>query len=261
MTRYLQGKHAVVTGGGRGIGAAIAGELARLGASVTLMGRDVASLEARADELRKNNGASVAAVTCDVSNPIEVNASFARARERFGDPRVLVNNAGQAEAALFTETTLELWERILRVNLTGAFLCTGQVLPAMIAARDGRVVNIASTAGLRGYARMSAYSASKHGLLGLTKSLAQETAKHGVTVNAVCPGYTSDTSMVRQAMDNVMAARNVSADEALKMVTRLNPRGELIRPEEVASAVGWLCSPAAAAVNGVAIPVAGGEVA
>jgi NAD(P)-dependent dehydrogenase (short-subunit alcohol dehydrogenase family) len=261
MTRYLQGKHAVVTGGGRGIGAAIAGELARLGASVTLMGRDVASLEARADELRKNDGASVAAVTCDVSNPIEVNASFARARERFGDPRVLVNNAGQAEAALFTETTLELWERILRVNLTGAFLCTGQVLPAMIAARDGRVVNIASTAGLRGYARMSAYSASKHGLLGLTKSLAQETAKHGVTVNAVCPGYTSDTSMVRQAMDNVMAARNVSADEALKMVTRLNPRGELIRPEEVASAVGWLCSPAAAAVNGVAIPVAGGEVA
>ena len=261
MTRYLQGKHAVVTGGGRGIGAAIAAELVRLGANVTLMGRDLAALEERASELQKHDGASVAAITCDVANPIEVQASFARARERFGDAHVLVNNAGQAEAALFTETTLELWERILGVNLTGAFLCTGAVLPAMLAARDGRVINIASTAGLRGYARMSAYSASKHGLLGLTKSLAQETAKYGVTVNAVCPGYTSDTSMVQQAVDNVMAARNVSADEAMKMVTRLNPRGELIRPEEVASAVGWLCSPAAAAVNGVAIPIAGGELA
>jgi 3-hydroxybutyrate dehydrogenase len=197
--------------------------------------------------------------TCEVASEASVQAAFDRARSRFGAPYALVNNAGQAESASFGETTRELWSRLLDVNLTGAYLCTQQVLPAMIAARDGRVVNIASTAGLKGYPRMAAYCASKHGLVGLTRSLAQETAKHGVTVNAVCPGYT-DTAMARQAVDNLVAARGVTPEEALRMMTRLNPRGMLTRPEEVASAVGWLCSPAAAAVTGEALVVAGGEV-
>jgi NAD(P)-dependent dehydrogenase (short-subunit alcohol dehydrogenase family) len=244
-----------VTGGGRGIGAAIAAELARLGARVTLMGRDRAVLERHAKDL----GPDAAAVRCDVANPGSVETAFASARKRFGDAHVLVNNAGVAQAALFADTSPELWERTLAVNLTGAYLCTRQVLPAMLAAGAGRVVNIASTAALRGYARMAAYCAAKHGLLGLTRALAVEIGKQGVTVNAVCPGYT-DTGMAQQAVDALVTARGVTADEALKMVTRVNLLGRLVRPEEVAVAVGWLCSPDAAAITGVALPVAGGEV-
>jgi NAD(P)-dependent dehydrogenase (short-subunit alcohol dehydrogenase family) len=257
---HLQGKHAVVTGGAKGIGAAIGAELARLGANVTLMGRDLKALERQRESLGTQHAAEALAIQCDVASEASVHEAFARSRKRFGDPAILVNNAGQAEAALFTETSRALWDRLLAVNLTGAFLCTQQVLASMIAARFGRVINIASTAGLKGYARMSAYATSKHGLIGLTRSIAQEVARHGVTVNAVCPGYTDDTSMVQQAVDNVIAARSVSPDEALKMVTRLNPRGSLIRPEEVAGTVGWLCSPDASGINGVALPIAGGEV-
>jgi len=259
---YLSGRHAVVTGGGRGIGAAIASELARLGARLTLMGRDSAVLDRHAATLRTGGGvgADVTTVRCDVADEAAVAAAFAQARKASGDPFVLVNNAGQAEGGLFSEISRAVWDRLIAVNLTGAYLCIQQVLPAMIAAREGRVVNIASTAGLKGYARMTAYSASKHGLVGLTRALAQETAKHGVTVNAVCPGYTEDTAMVKQAVDNLVAGRGVTPEEALKMITRINPRGSLIRPEEVANAVGWLCSAEAAAVNGQSIAVAGGEV-
>jgi NAD(P)-dependent dehydrogenase (short-subunit alcohol dehydrogenase family) len=194
-----------------------------------------------------------------VANAGQVSDAFGHARAVYGDPHVLVNNAGQGEGGLFTELTREIWDRMLAVNLTGAFLCTQQVLPAMLAARAGRVVNIASTAGLKGYGRMTAYCASKHGLVGLTRALAQETAKHGVTVNAVCPGYTEDTSMVQQAVDNLAGGRGLTPEEALKMITRLNPRGALIRPEEVAGTVGWLCSAEAGAINGQAIAVSGGE--
>jgi NAD(P)-dependent dehydrogenase (short-subunit alcohol dehydrogenase family) len=148
---------------------------------------------------------------------------------------------------------------MLAVNLTGAYLCTREVLPAMLAAAEGRVVNVASTAGLRGYGRMAAYCAAKHGLIGLTRALAAETAKRGVTVNAVCPSYT-DTDMAKQAVDNLVAARGITPQEALKMLTRANPLGRLVQPEEVASAVGWLCSPGASAMSGQSIAVAGGEV-
>jgi NAD(P)-dependent dehydrogenase (short-subunit alcohol dehydrogenase family) len=256
---YLTGRHAVVTGGGRGIGAAIAEELARLGASLTLMGRDAARLEAHARELAARHGVETSTVVCDVADEASVAAAFAAARERSGEVHVLVNNAGQSEGVAFGETTREVWDRMLAVNLTGTFLCTQQVLPAMLEARSGRIVNVASTAGLRGYSRTAAYTAAKHGVMGLTRALALETAKRGITVNAVCPGYT-DTDMAQSAVDTLVRARGIAEDEARAMIARPIPRGTLILPEEVANAVGWLCSPGASAVTGQAIVVAGGEV-
>lgn len=259
-TTPLDGRHAVVTGGGRGIGAAVAAELARLGASVTIMGRDLQRLTAHARELQGTVTTEVNAVACDVSDPGAITEAFAAARERFGVVYALVNNAGIADGALFGETTRDLWDRTLAVNLTGAYECMQQVLPGMIAARGGRVVNVASTAGLRGYARMSAYCASKHALVGLTRAVAQEVARAGVTVNAVCPGYT-DTDMAQQAVDALIGAgKAASREEALAKIAAINPRRALVTPHEVASAVGWLCSPAASGITGTEIVVANGEV-
>ena len=257
--RYLAGKHAVVTGGGRGIGAAVAEELARLGAELSLLGRDAARLEAHADELRARHGVRAEAFACDVADEASVREAFARVRDALGEAHVLVNNAGQAAAASLVDTTREVWDRMLAVNLTGTYLCTREVLPAMTEARWGRIVNVASTAGLRGYPKTAAYTAAKHGVVGLTRALALETAKLGITVNAVCPAYT-DTDMARAAVDNLVRGLGKSEDEARQMITRVIPRGSLIRPEEVASAVGWLCSPAASGVTGQALAVAGGEV-
>jgi NAD(P)-dependent dehydrogenase (short-subunit alcohol dehydrogenase family) len=255
--RFLEGRHAIVTGGSRGIGAAIAAELARAGADLTILARSAARLDQQAERLRAL-GAEVTALECDIAEEASVRACFARAFDERGDAYVLVNNAGMAEAAPFGKTSRELWDRTLAVNLTSVFTCTQQVLPAMLAAKAGRVVNVASTAGLRGYKTMSAYCASKHGVVGLTRALAAETAKHGVTVNAVCPGYV-DTEMTDYAVANVVAALGKSEAEARAMIVGTVPRGALIRPEEVASAVAWLCRPEAAAVSGVALPIAGGE--
>lgn len=250
---FLDGKLAVVTGGGRGIGWAIAGALAAEGGRVALLGRDVDELRRRERELP-----GALAVRCDVSDEASVEAAFARVRDEAGDPFVLVNNAGQSAGVAFGDTSRELWDRMLAVNLTGTFLCTRQVLPAMLEAGAGRVVNVASTAGLRGYSHVAAYCAAKHGVVGLTRALAAETAKRGVTVNAVCPGYT-DTDMARAAVDTLVRAGR-SEEEALRSITRVMPIGRLIRPDEVAAAVAWLCSPAAAALTGVSLPVAGGEI-
>lgn len=257
--RFLAGRHAVVTGGGRGIGAAIAAALARHGADLTLTGRDMAALEATAEELRAAHGVRTLALRCDITRQDEIEAAFAAARTANGDAYILVNNAGQSDGSPFLDTTRELWERMLAVNLTGAFLCTQQVLAAMIRDRDGRIINIASTSGLRGYRNIAAYCASKHGLIGLTRALAAETARAGVTVNAICPAYT-ETDMARRAVEAIMRDMDRTEDEARAMMTRLNPMNRLIRPEEVASAVLWLCSPDAAAMTGQAIAVAGGEV-
>jgi NAD(P)-dependent dehydrogenase (short-subunit alcohol dehydrogenase family) len=250
----LEGQHAIVTGGGRGIGAAIATALGGLGARVTIMGREQAVLEKHAATLPNNPHA----IVCDVSDERSVQQAFRRARDAAGDAHMLVNNAGQAKSEKFTNTSTDLWEQMLTVNLTSVFLCTQQVLPAMIAAQRGRIVNIASTAGVRGAPRMSAYAAAKHGVVGLTRSLALETAKFGITVNAVCPGYT-DTDMTEQGVRELMAAKQISRDEARAMITRVIPRGKMTTPQEVASAVLWLCSAEASGVTGQALVVAGGE--
>lgn len=254
-TLPLQGRHALVTGAARGIGAAIARALADQGARLTVVGRRLEGLQALAAELP----GEVHAVAADVADPAAVAAAFAQARARFGPVTLLVNNAGQAESAPFAGTSLDLWQQMLAVNLTGSFLCAQAALPQMLEAGWGRIVNVASTAGLRGYAYVSAYSAAKHGVIGLTRSLALELARKGITVNAVCPGYT-ETDILRESIANVVAKTGRSAEAARAQFTAGNPQGRLVQPAEVADAVSWLCGEGAGAVTGQAIAVCGGEV-
>ena len=257
--RHLAGRHAIVTGGGRGIGAAIADELARCGATVTITGRDLDTLRDAAHDIGSRHGVTVTALECDVTDDDSVRHAFDAARCEHGDAYILVNNAGQSEGRPFLDTTRELWERMLAVNLTGAYLCTQQVLGGMLRAGGGRIVNIASTSGLKGYRNITAYCASKHGLVGFTRALAAETARSGITVNAVCPAYT-DTDMAARAVSNVVRDMERTEDEARAMIARSVPRGTLITPAEVAGAVGWLCTPHATGVNGQSITIAGGEI-
>jgi NAD(P)-dependent dehydrogenase (short-subunit alcohol dehydrogenase family) len=247
--RPLAGQRAVVTGGARGIGLAIARALAAEGATVTITGRDPVRLDRAAGEI----GAK--ALRLDVTQPDEVARAFGAA----GAVDILVNNAGAAESAPFARTDLDLWQRMIAVNLTGAYLCCRAVLPDMTRRGAGRVVMIASTAGLTGYAYVSAYCAAKHGVIGLMRSLALESARSGVTVNAVCPGFT-DTDLTADAVANIVAKTGKSAAEATAALTERNPQRRLVRPEEVADAVRWLVLPGSAAVTGQAIAVAGGEV-
>jgi NAD(P)-dependent dehydrogenase (short-subunit alcohol dehydrogenase family) len=250
----LDGRHAVVTGAGRGIGAAIATALAAEGARVTLMGRNEGQLK------EKRKALPVAqAVCCDVTDEAAVGAAFAEAARAFGPVAILINNAGGAESAPFVRTSLELLRRMLDVNLIGTFLCSRAALPDMLEAGSGRIVNIASIAGLKGAAYVSAYCAAKHGAIGLTRALALETATKGITVNAVCPSY-ADTEMARRAIANIVAKTGRSAAEAEMELVRKNPQGRLIRPDEVAATVLWLCAPGSEAITGQAIAIAGGEV-
>ena len=257
--RPLRGHHAIVTGGGRGIGAAIAAELARMGAALTITGRDMHVLRETTDRLAAKHETDVGAIRCDVTDAADVQAAFADAQRKRGGAHILVNNAGQAEGRPFLDTDLELWERMLAVNLTGAFLCTQQVLGGMLRAGSGRIINVASTSGLKGYRNIAAYCASKHGLVGLTRALAAETARAGITVNAVCPAYT-DTDMAKRAVDNVVRDMDRTEDEARALLARAIRRGSLITPAEVAGTVAWLCTPAASGINGQAITIAGGEI-
>jgi 3-hydroxybutyrate dehydrogenase len=250
----LDGRHAVVTGAGRGIGAAIATALAAEGAQVTLLGRNEAQLKEKCETLLVAQ-----AICCDVTDEAAVGAAFAEARRVFGPVAVLVNNAGAAESAPFVRTSLELLRRMLDVNLIGIFLCSRAALPDMLDAGSGRIVNIASIAGLKGAAYVSAYCAAKHAAIGLTRALALETATKGITVNAVCPSY-ADTDMARRAIANIVAKTGRSAADAEMELVRKNPQGRLIRPEEVAATVLWLCAPGSEAITGQAIAIAGGEV-
>ncbi len=253
----LRGAHALVTGGGRGIGAAIATALAAGGARLTLLGRDRTALDAHAATLPRSAEAFV--VTADVSDADEVGAAISLACGRHGDIGVLVNNAGMASSGPFTKLDPAEWERILRVNLTGTYHCTREVVPAMIAARAGRIVNVASTAGLVGRAYVSAYTAAKHGVIGLTRALATELAPRGITVNAVCPGFT-ESPLLERTLANIVSATGRTRDDAGAALLRQNPLGRFVRPEEVAGAVVWLCGDAAAAITGQAIVIDGGEV-
>lgn len=252
----LKGRHAVVTGAGQGIGAEIATALAACGANVTLMGRRMEPLVSTAALFPATSRSHVVAV--DVTQADPVDAAFAEAREQLGPVSILVNNAGQAQSAPFADTSLELWNQMLAVNLTGTFLCTKAALPDLMSGW-GRIVNIASTAAQRGYAYVSAYTAAKHGVLGLTRSLALEVARSGVTVNAVCPGYT-DTELLRASITNVVEKTGRTAQAARAEFEKTNPQHRLIQPAEVAAAVLWLCSDGAASVTGQALSVSGGEV-
>jgi NAD(P)-dependent dehydrogenase (short-subunit alcohol dehydrogenase family) len=253
MSKALEGRNAVVTGAGRGIGAAIAQALAREGARVALFDINPAWVEEQAAKL-----SGAIALKADVTDQDSVRAAFASVRERFGRIDILVNNAGSAQSAPFTKTDAALWNRTIALNLTGVFLCTSEVYPAMAKQDYGRIITVASSAAVKGYAYVSAYCAAKHGVLGLTRSLALEAAKTHVTVNAICPGY-ADTDMTKASLANIVAKTGKSEAEALAALTVHNPQGRLIQPAEVASAVLWLCQPESQSITGQAIAVAGGE--
>jgi NAD(P)-dependent dehydrogenase (short-subunit alcohol dehydrogenase family) len=253
----LKGRHVLVTGAGTGIGGAIAAACAKAGARLSLAGRRRDPLTA----VQTSLGAAPSQVVADfdVTDEDKVRAGVAAARGQFGPIDILVNNAGGAPSAPFVKTELKAWDAALAVNLTGTFLVTKEVVPDMIAKRAGRVINIASTAGLIGYAYVSAYVAAKHGVVGLTRGLALEFARAGITVNAVCPGYT-ETPFLEQAVDNIAVKTKRSRDDARAVLTASNPQGRLVTPGEVADAVLWLASPGAHSITGQAIVVAGGEV-
>jgi NAD(P)-dependent dehydrogenase (short-subunit alcohol dehydrogenase family) len=247
------GKHAFVTGGGSGIGLATARALIEAGWRVTIAGRNADRLESAARAI------GARAQTLDVTSADAVAAAFAKAAEASGSVGLLVNNAGAVASAAFEKTSLETWRETLDVNLMGAVHCSRAAIPQMKTAGWGRIVNVASTAGLVGYRYVSAYVAAKHAIVGLTKALALELAASGVTVNAVCPGYT-DTDIVASAVTAIAKTTKRSPEQALASLTAANPQGRLVRPEEVGAAVVWLASDAAAAVNGIALPIAGGEI-
>jgi 3-hydroxybutyrate dehydrogenase len=249
----LEGRNAVVTGGGSGIGAACARALAAEGARILVCARTRESVERVAAEI----GAKASAASCDVTDPESVQAMARVAAERFGRVDILINNAGTAHSAPIAKETLDDWNRMLAVNATSAFLCTREFLPRMIEAGWGRVVNVASVAGLSGARYIASYSAAKHAVIGLTRCAAAEAAAAGVTVNAVCPGYV-DTPMTEASVARIMQRAGLSREEAGAAVLRTMPQGRLVTADEVAFQVVALCHEGSRGINGQCIVIDGG---
>lgn len=242
--------HVVVTGGGRGIGAATARRFKSLGYRVTVMARNRSEIEPLADEIEAY------AVRVDVGDPASVEAAFMAA----GPVDVLVNNAGMVRPSLVTKTDVRVWEEHLKVNLTGAFLCSLKVLPGMTSRGRGRIINIAGTYGMRGEAYMAAYCASKAGLIGFTKALSAEVGAQGVTVNAVCPGFV-DSPLMETAIQNLVERSETSREEIVARLQGRSPQNRMFTPDEVADAIAYLASPGAAGINGQTLVLDGGELA
>ncbi len=249
----LENIHAIVTGGGSGIGAAIAQALAAEGARLTLVGRRRDALEAAAAAIP-----GAIAMPADVTDRTSIDAAFAAARAAHGPIGILINNAGIAPSAPFAKVTAEAWRATMATNLDALFHCCQAALADLLAAPAGRIVTVASTAGLKGYGYTAPYVASKHGAIGLMRALAAEFAATPLTANALCPGFT-DTEIVATAIETIASRTGRSETEALAELTRHNPQKRLITCEEVAEAAVWLCLPASRSVTGQAIQIAGGE--
>ena len=256
----LNNKLALVTGGGRGIGRAIALAFSREGANIAVAARTLDQVNQVAAEIEQQYQSKAFALVCDVSDSSSVQKMFAVVREKFGrDADILVNNAGVAESATLANTTDELWHKHLSINLSGTFYCTRAALPAMLKNGWGRIINIASIAGKTGAPYITAYAASKHGVMGLTRSLAVEVGASGVTVNASCPGY-GETDMVSKALERIKTRTGRSEDEALDTLKKMSPQNRLVTSEEVAALALLLASDEGRGINGQGLNIDGGTV-
>lgn len=253
VTQAITGKHALVTGGGSGVGRAIALALAGAGVAVTICGRREAELAKAASESGRVFG-----IAADVTDEASMTTLYQQAEAVRGPFDIVIANAGMAGSAPAHKTALADWQRTLDVNLTGAFLTVQPALAGMLARKAGRIIFVASTAGLKGYAYVAPYVAAKHGVVGLMRALAAETAKSGVTVNAVCPGFV-ETDMLAESVQRIVEKTGRSAEEARHSLSAVNPQGRFIQPEEIAEAVLWLCGDAARSITGQAISISGGE--